>query len=500
MKNAVIYTRYSAGPDQDENSIIGQLRVCREYAAREGYTIIKEYCDRAISGKEAENRFDFLRMIDDATKKKFEFVIVYQLDRFARNRYDSATYKSKLKKCGVRVVSARETISDDASGILMEAVLEGMAEYYSVELSQKVKRGYETKAAQLIHLGGYPPLGLKLDEERHYIIDEATAPYVRHIFELYANGTTIREINIYLNENGVKTRLGHNFTKNSLSSLFQNEKYIGTYRRGDFVKENAFSAIISREIFERTQARMAEKKKASSKGKAVEEYLLTPRLFCGHCHELMTGKSGTSHTGKFHSYYKCNGAHKGNCNKKTVRKHYIEDIVINWARSQLTDDNIKKISTEIEKIFIAEQENNSLNRLRKELKETEKAIENLMIAMEKGELNDMIFERIKAKKSQAEEIKLQITKEEIIFDEIDATKIKFFLYKLKNGDADDIKYKRALITTFVNKIYLYDDRMTIFFNSTNKKSEVTIDLLAKIEGLQGSTEGNFSAFLAFRKS
>lgn len=127
--NVVIYARYSSDR-QTEQSIEGQLKECYEYARRNGYTVVGEYIDRAISGT-TDHRPEFLRMIADGDKKLFQAVLVYQLDRFARNRYDSATYKAKLKKNGIRVLSARENISDDASGVLMEAVLEGMAEYYS---------------------------------------------------------------------------------------------------------------------------------------------------------------------------------------------------------------------------------------------------------------------------------------------------------------------------------------------------------------------------------
>src|SRR5574344_1788585 len=159
----VLYARYSPGSSQNDQSIEGQLKVCREYAERNNYNIIYEYIDRATTGT-SDNRPQFLKMIEDSSKKNFEGILVYQLDRFARNRYDSATYKSKLKKNGVRVLSARENISDDASGILMESVLEGMAEYFSVELGQKVKRGMGINADNCYYNGGTVPLGFKLIE------------------------------------------------------------------------------------------------------------------------------------------------------------------------------------------------------------------------------------------------------------------------------------------------------------------------------------------------
>ena len=131
MENAVIYARFSSHA-QNEQSIEGQLAECRAFAERNNLRIVREYIDRALTGT-TDKRPDFLQMIEDSKRKGFQFVIVYQLDRFARNRYDSATYKAKLKKNGVRVLSAKENITDDASGILIEGVLESMAEYYSAE-------------------------------------------------------------------------------------------------------------------------------------------------------------------------------------------------------------------------------------------------------------------------------------------------------------------------------------------------------------------------------
>ncbi|MBQ2717510.1 MAG: recombinase family protein [Clostridia bacterium] len=126
MKKAVIYARFSSH-SQTEQSIEGQLRECYDFAKRSDITIVGEYIDRALTGT-SDKRPQFLKMIEDSKKKNFEYVLVYQLDRFARNRYDSANYKAKLKKNGVRDLSAKENITDDASGILVEGMLESMAE------------------------------------------------------------------------------------------------------------------------------------------------------------------------------------------------------------------------------------------------------------------------------------------------------------------------------------------------------------------------------------
>ena len=206
MKNAVIYARFSSHA-QNEQSIEGQLAECHAFAERNGLQIRHEYIDRALTGT-TDKRPEFLRMIEDSKRKGFQFVIVYQLDRFARNRYDSATYKAKLKKNGVRVLSAKENITDDASGILIEGVLESMAEYYSAELSQKVKRGIAMSAAKCKFFGGAVALGYKIDSEKNYVIDEEKAPIVRQMFEMLANGHTYADIARHLNERGIKTSTG----------------------------------------------------------------------------------------------------------------------------------------------------------------------------------------------------------------------------------------------------------------------------------------------------
>lgn len=135
----VIYARYSSD-NQREESIEGQLRECKAFAEKNDIQIVGTYIDRALSAK-TDNRPDFQRMVKDSEKGLFDTVIVWKLDRFARNRYDSAHYKALLRKNGVKVISATEIIADTAEGILLESLLEGMAEYYSADLAEKVIRG-----------------------------------------------------------------------------------------------------------------------------------------------------------------------------------------------------------------------------------------------------------------------------------------------------------------------------------------------------------------------
>lgn len=253
--NVVIYARFSSH-SQTEQSIEGQLKVCYEYAEANHYIVVGEYIDRAISGT-TDNRAEFQRMISDSDKHTFEGVLVYQLDRFARNRYDSAINKAKLKKNGVRVLSAKENIADDASGILVEGVLESMAEYYSVELSQKIHRGMAINAEKCLSNGSNPGLGFKVDAERRFYVDEEEAAIVREIYERYASGETKAEIIRDLKRRRVKTSLGKEFSPNSLSHLLSNKRYIGVYLYKGKETPGGMPRILDDDLFYRVQSSLS---------------------------------------------------------------------------------------------------------------------------------------------------------------------------------------------------------------------------------------------------
>ena len=211
--NAVIYARYSSSA-QTEQSIEGQLRVCKEYAEKNGITILDEYIDRAMTGTN-DNRPAFLRMIEDSKKHQFEKILVYKLDRFSRNRYDNAIYKHLLQQNGVKVISATEVISDTAEGLIMESLLEMFAELYSKDLSQKVKRGMRESVLKGLFIGGNILYGYKV-EDKKIVINKEQAPAVKKIFEDYASGMSKTEIVDKLNKLGYRTNKGKKFTTNSI--------------------------------------------------------------------------------------------------------------------------------------------------------------------------------------------------------------------------------------------------------------------------------------------
>jgi len=336
--NAVIYARYSSD-SQREESIEGQLRECREYAERNNMTIVGTYIDRALSAKTAD-RPEFQRMIKDSAKELFEIVLVWKLDRFSRDRYDSAHYKRILKKNGVKVVSVKENISDGPEGIILESMLEGYAEYYSADLSEKVVRGMTDNALKCKFNGGMMPIGYVIDAEQHFQIDPLTAPFVLEAFKRYDGGATMKEVRDALNAKGVTNQRGGELTFNSIQHMLNNRRYMGEFSYRDMVIPDGIPAIVPKELFDRVQEKLAKNKKAPARHKAEDDYLLTTKLFCGYCGAYLCGESGTSRTGKVHHYYKCVSVKKKRteCHKKPVRKEWIEDLVVSETMKMVMDD------------------------------------------------------------------------------------------------------------------------------------------------------------------
>ena len=469
--NLVFYGRYSAS-GQSEQSIEGQRKVCYEYAERNGYRIIGEYIDRALTGT-SDSRPEFLRMIADSAKRQFQGILVYQLDRFARNRYDSATYKAKLKKNGVKVLSARENISDDASGVLMEAVLEGMAEYFSAELSQKVKRGMGLTAQKCEFTGSGVPLGYKIVDKK-FAIDPETAPIVKRIFEMYLAGNTMAKIIRYLNENGIKTSKGNPYNKNSIRRIITNNRYLGIYKYADIEVAGGVPRIIDDITFEEAQNILEKSKKAPARAKVIDEkYLLTTKIFCGHCGCAMVGVCGTSSTRKIYQYYQCvTQRRKGDCKKKPVQKTLVEDTVVNEVIAILTNEFIDTMARRISDLSATEGNTDTAMRLKRLLKENEEATENLIKAIEAGKAVDVLTSQIEKRQNERLDLEAQLAQEKMIKPILTYDEVKFFFEKFKGGDANDITYRMALTDTFINRVDVFDgddSRLEIYCNAIKEK-------------------------------
>ena len=472
---AVIYARYSSD-SQREASIEGQLRDCKDYAEKNGITVVGTYIDRAYSAK-TDDRPEFQHMIKDSAKKIFDVVLVWKLDRFARNRYDAVNYKHQLEKNGVHLVSAMEPISQGPEGIMVESMLIGMAEYYSAELALKVARGERENALQCKYNGGVVPLGFTIGkEDRLYHIDPETAPIVQEIFTRYADGEPAEKIAASLNERGLRTRTGKPFVKNSFFQIFRNRRYIGEYRYKDIVTPGGIPAIIDQDLFDRVQQRFEQNKIAHGRpAKEDVSYLLTTKLFCGKCGTLMGGESGTSHMGNTYYYYKCGNAKrhgKAHCDLKAIRKEPLERFVVDTAIKVIFSDEI--IEQLIDLVMEAQQkENTRLPVLKDQLRDTEKRLANLLEAIEQGILTPTTKQRLDELEARKEALNTSILEEELKKPVLTREWMRFWFEKFRKGDMRDMEHQRQIIDTFVNSIYVFDDRVVLNFNFTDDSKTIS---------------------------
>lgn len=508
--NTVIYARYSAGPRQTDQSIEGQLRVCTDFCKQRGLTVIDTYCDRHISGR-TDERPEFQRLIADAKRKKFEAVVVYKTDRFARNKYDSAVYKRELKRNGIQIFYAAEAIPDGPEGIILESLMEGLAEYYSAELAQKIKRGMHESALKCQSTGSGRPLGYRVDEQKHFQIDPEAAQTVQTIFEQYIKGESNAAICELLNSHGLRTAQGKPFNKNSINRIIKNRKYIGEYRYHDIVVEGGMPAIISKDTFNLAQAEMERRRTRKAPKSPKAEYLLAGRLFCGHCKGPMQGVSGTGKSGNKWYYYYCGNTRGKNktCDKKQVSRDRLERAVVDFTvRYILQEEVLEELARKVH--AAQERQNDTASEIafyEKKLADNKKSIANVLRAIESGTATQTLPARLQELENEQAVILGEISflkGKRLAFTE---DQIFFALMKHLEpypGESEQ-DYRRRIISDFVSEVYLYDGRLLIYFNISSEDGKLKSADLSNIEGgefdegLVGSTtETKLKAMIQLR--
>ena len=476
---AAIYLRFSSHR-QGEQSIEGQRSAAENYAAEHGYKVVKEYIDRAETGR-TDDREGFQEMLSDATKGIFGVIIVWKVDRFGRNREEIGLNKLHCKRHGVRVEYVAESIPDAPEGVILESVLEGFAEYYSLQLAQNVKRGQKKSAEKCHTTGGSVPLGYNTTPEHKYVIDPETVPAVKKIFELCADGYTIPDVVEYLNGAGYRTKKGTEFAKNSIYSVLKNKKYIGiySYNNGEIEIPDGVPRIVSDELYYKAQEAVKSRKRRPTANWYKGSYLLSDRLFCGHCGGAMRGDTGTSKNGTRHYYYSCSNKKRyKNCNKKSIRQDIIDNLVIQKVKWLLYDDELLKlIVNRTWELYVKSDESiNEIERLEKQRASIDAAINNLIRATEFGAVSETITKRIITLEEQKKAIQGEIVKiRAVSYNHLTKEKIEMFLFGLRNNNFEDFDSQRKLVKMFVNSVFVFDDRLTITFNYGGKEEKVSLN-------------------------
>ena len=420
-------------------------------------------------------------MISDSKEMNFDVVIVWKIDRFSRDKYDSVYYKNILKKNGVSVLSATEPIDDSPEGQLMESIFEGFSAYYLKDLSMKVNRGMTENVLKGKFNGGNITFGYYVDENRQLQPDPERALIVADIFKRYAGGEGTKDILNDLLKQGVMNTQGKAPTYSFIINMLKNRRYLGEYKFNDTVVENAFLPLVDVEIFNICQRRIESNKQKPAHFKTVEDkYILTGKVYCGLCGSSMNGVSGTSSTGTKHRYYRCHSAQKyKSCDMKRVSKNFVESAVLSYTMQVLNDEEIvDKIATACYEL--QSQESAALPVLEKQLKQTQKEIDNVMNAIKQGIITATTKETLLELEQEKENLEISIAKERIEKPVISKEHIKFWISKFSNTDLDNVKQKQKLIDAFLNSIYVYEDKMLIILNYKDGEIATTFDEITEI--------------------
>ena len=464
-RTAVAYARYSSAGQRDV-SIEQQLLDIRAFAKREGYTLVHEYADHARSGfKNTSARTAFQSMMASAETGAFDTVISWKVDRFGRNREESALFKGRLRRFGVKVLYAMEPIPEGSAGVLLEGMLEATAEWYSRQLSENVTRGMTDNARRCLY-NGTRILGYTRGPDGRYALQPDEAAVVRNIFSLYTSGMSAARICRQLNAQGVRTSRGCAFAPESLLRLLSNERYTGVYIWGDIRVPGGMPAIIEKSVFEEAQ-RMKNKSSRHIEQHAVD-FLLTGKAFCGLCGAAMIGDSGVSHTGDRHYYYACQSrkARKG-CTKKSHRKDILESSVVDFILDHvLSDEEIGRIADTVMALQEDELKSSPLASMEAERSEIVKQIDNINNAIAAGVWSSTTVTKLKSLEDAAETLRVSI--ETLRYSQsqlLDRDRVLFFLHRFTKGDRNDPLLRRSIIETFVNAVYVFDDHLDLVINN-----------------------------------
>ena len=437
--NAVIYARYSSVGQRDV-SIDDQVREITQFAQYNNYKILHTYADRAMTGRN-DKRPQFRKMIEDAANGLFQVVLVYKHDRFSRNQYDAIVYKKMLADHGVKVIAVTEPIPDGHGAKILESIYQAMAEEYSINLSQNVKRGQKGNALKCL-ANHQPPFGYQTNPQtRKFEINPTEAPLVKTIYEMTLAGHQQHEILEYLKQHGFKR------SKHWLYHVLRNERYIGVYIHGEVRTEGGMPQIIDKETFNQVRNIMLQRQHKPQLKPYT--YLLSGKIFCGYCNKMMCGESAKSHTGTLYRYYTCLTSKKHqNCTKQRIKAEAIESKVTETLRNILfTDTMIDRLANDVYN-YINSNHFTTLSLLQEQLTDTQHRIDAIQQNVELGLVPRSMMERYMELEQIKDGLLAKISDEQA--NEYQKSSLKELIRKYRCAD------DRTLVHNFVTKLTLYD--------------------------------------------
>ena len=455
---AVGYCRFSSENQQDGFSIEAQQKAIREFCDKEGYEIVRFYVDEAKTGTTTEGRTSFLEMLSDSKKGEFQLVIVHKLDRFARNRVDSAVSKKVLKDNGVRLISVLEKLDDSPESIILESVLEGMNEYYSQNLSRETKKGMRIAGAMGRILGAIP-FGYTADKDKKFVLVESEAEVVRYFFNHFAAGIPLITLEKESKRLGYKTKRGFYFSANTISHILKNPLYTGDYHFGEAIYAGVAPVIIDKELFAKAQTYFKPRVTPKDKGLV---YLLTGRVFHS-CGAPMVGYKSIK-KGQEYFYYRCKNKEPG----AFIKKKALEDSAITCLLSFLSDDKIiNDVTKSINKRIKAISKGEDVDSLKKEYKTLEDKQSKLLDVYLSGIIDKDAYSLKKADLDLQMKVLSRKIKSCLLGGKMTPVIIKgafdYYLLNIKNSLMDDSSLQ-AVISTFIKRITVFTDHIDVEFN------------------------------------
>ena len=485
---AVIYARYSSH-NQKDASIEQQVEACKRKAAAEKLDVIAIYPDRAKTGK-TDKRKNFQKMMQDAGTGKFKYVIAWKSNRMGRNMLQAMVNAEILREHGVKCLYVEEDFDDTAAGRFALRNMMNVNQFYSENMAEDIQRGMMDNAKQC-KANGSPPFGYKIAKNKKLIIDTEKAPIVKEIYQKAADGYRIVDICNSLNERGIKTNTGKPFGRSSFNKILHNERYRGIYIYKDIRIEGGIPRIVSDALYYRAQEALRMKPNPRFNGRRRENsvYLLTGKLFCGHCLSPMVGDSGKSKTGAMHYYYKCQKRKRQHiCNKENVKRDYIEYLIAKKIYDYcLSDDIIELIADNTIEHNIKKMKESNVGALEDQVADVNKRIGNLMKAMEAGAMSQNTIARFH--ELEDEQMRLNFKLEEAKANVVACSREQLIVGMriFRKANVEDKKTQAELFDMFLRAAFLYDDKLRIVFQLSQGHDSVEIPL-EKMAGNKGLEE------------
>ncbi len=375
---AAVYARVSSERQDVDLSVAAQLRALREYAQKNNFAIVRQYVDEAESGRVAD-RPQFRKMIDEGSSNHapFNIILVWKFSRFTRKREHAVAFKAQLRRKGIRVVSITEQAEDNATGRLLEGIIESVDEYYSENLAQEVIRGMREAASRGFWVAPVAPYGYRKVHVQDGVkkrpvleLDPPLDAVVKRIFTMALCGTSILDITKVLNSEGISSPDGKRWMKTTVHRLLGNEAYTGTLVWGTTAKDNtppvrvddAFPAIVSQQEFKKVQRLLKSKApKVTHPRRTASPYLLSGLLTCQSCGKAL---SAAEAKGGRYTYYVCHSLLKrgsGTCSTPRLSAKHFERLIVDQIRQHiLTESNmrdlVKMVNEEMDSVIREQQE------------------------------------------------------------------------------------------------------------------------------------------------